>query len=50
MADNMAIYTENAKESTSKLINEFSNIVGYKINTQKSVTSLYNIVNIWKLK
>ena len=41
----MILYLENSKDSTRKLlefINEFSIIIGYKINTQKSLTSLYN--------
>ena len=40
----MILYLENSKDSTRKLlefINEFSIIIGYKINTQKSLTSLY---------
>ena len=40
----MILYTENSKDSTRKLlefINEFSIIVGYKINTQKSLAFLY---------
>ena len=40
----MILYTENPKETTRKLlelINEFSKVAGYKINTQKSVTFPY---------
>ena len=40
----MILYIENLKDSTQKLlelINEFSNVAGYKINKQKSVTFLY---------
>ena len=40
----MILYIENLKDSTQKLlelINEFSNVAGYKINKQKSVTILY---------
>ena len=36
----MILYIENAKDSTQKLlqlIHEFSKVVGYKINIQKSV-------------
>ena len=41
-ADNMILYIENTKDSTRKLleiINEYSNVAGYKINTQKSIDS-----------
>ena len=40
----MILYTENPKDATRKLlelINEYSKIVGYKINTQKSLEVLY---------
>ena len=43
-ADDTILYTENPKDSTQKLlklINEFSNVAGYKINIQKSVAFLY---------
>ena len=43
-ADDMILYIENPKDSTRKwleLINEYSNVAGYKINTQKSFTFLY---------
>ena len=43
-ADNMILNIENPKDATSKLlelINEFSKITGYKINTQKSLAFLY---------
>ena len=43
-ADNMILYIENPKDSTRKLlelINEYSKIAGYKINTQKSLAFLY---------
>ena len=39
----MILYIENPKDSTRKLlelINEYSKIVGYKINTQKSLAFL----------
>ena len=42
--DDMIPYIENLKDATRKLlelINEFSKIAGYKINTQKSVAFLY---------
>ena len=41
--DDMIVYIENSKDSTQKLlevINEFSKVAGYKINTQKSVAFL----------
>ena len=43
-ADDMILYIENPKDSTRKLlelINEYSKLVGYKINTQKSLAFLY---------
>ena len=42
--DDMILYIENPKDSTRKLlalINEYSNVAGYKINTQKSLAFLY---------
>ena len=42
--DDMILYIENPKDSTRKLlqlINEYSNVAGYKINTQKSFAFLY---------
>ena len=42
----MILYIENPKDSTRKLlqlINEYSNVAGYKINTQKSLVFLYTI-------
>ena len=42
--DDMILYIENPKDSTRKLlelINEYSKISGYKINTQKSLVTLY---------
>ena len=39
----MILYTENPKDSTRKLlqlINEYSKVAGYKINTQKSLAFL----------
>ena len=44
LADDMVLYIENRKDSTRKLpelINEYSKVVGYKINTQKSLPFLY---------
>ena len=38
LADGMILYIENPKDSTRKLlelINEYSKVAGYKINTQK---------------
>ena len=43
-ADDMILYIENPKDSTRKLlelINEYSKVAGNKINTQKSLGSLY---------
>ena len=43
-ADDMALYIENPKDSTRKLlelITEHSKVAGYKINTQKSLAFLY---------
>ena len=40
----MIIYIENPKDSTRKLlelINEYSKVTGYKINTEKSLALLY---------
>ena len=42
--DDMILYIENPKDSTRKLlelINDYSKIAGYKINTQKSLAFLY---------
>ena len=41
-ADDMILYIENPKDSTKKLlelINEYSKVAGYKINTQKPLHS-----------
>ena len=43
-ADDMILYIENPKHPTRKLlelINEYSKVAGYKINTQKSLAFLY---------
>ena len=43
-ADDMILYIENRKDSTRtllELINEYSKLAGYKVNTQKSLASLY---------
>ena len=43
-ADGMILYIENPKDSSIKLlevINEYSKVAGYKINTQKSLALLY---------
>ena len=43
-ADDMILYKENPKDATRKLrelINEFSKVAGYKLNTQKSLALLY---------
>ena len=44
-ADDMILYIENPNDSIRKLlelISEFSKVVGYKINTQKSLAFLYS--------
>ena len=44
LADDMILYVEDPKDSTPKLlelIQEFSKVVGYKINAQKSVAFPY---------
>ena len=43
-ADDMTLYIENPKDTTRKLlelISEYSKVVGYKINTQKSLAFPY---------
>ena len=43
-ADDIILYIENPKDSTRKLlelINKYSKVSGYKINTQKSLAFLY---------
>ena len=43
-ADDMILYIENPKASTRKLlelINEYSKVAGYKINTKKLLAFLY---------
>ena len=43
-ADDMILYIENPKDSNRKLlelINKYSKVTGYKINTQKSLAFLY---------
>ena len=45
-ADDMILYIGNPKDSTRKLlelINEYSKVAEYKINTQKSLAFLYTI-------
>ena len=40
----MILYIENPKDSTRKLlelINDYSKVAGYKVNTQKSLAFLY---------
>ena len=44
LADDMILYIENFKDSSRKLlklINEYSKVAGYEINTQKSLAFLY---------
>ena len=43
-SDDVILYTEKPEDSTRKLlelINEYSKVAGYKINTQKSLAFLY---------
>ena len=43
-ADGMILYIDNPKDSVRKLlelINEFSKVAGYKINTEKSLAFIY---------
>ena len=52
--DDMILYIENPKDTTRKLlelINEYSKVEGYKIDTQKSLAFLYtNTEKIEKLR
>ena len=52
--DDMILYIEDPKDSTRKLqelINEYSKVAGYKINTQNSLAFLYtNNEKIEKLR
>ena len=44
LADDLILYIENPKDSIGKLlelISEFRKVLGYKINTQKSLAFLY---------
>ena len=44
-ADGVILYIENPKDSIRKLlelISEFSKVVGYKINKQKSLSFIYS--------
>ena len=53
-ADDMILYIENSKDTTRKLleiINEYSKVAGYKVNTWKSLGFLYtNNEKIEKLR
>ena len=47
-ADDMILYIENPKDSTTKLldlINEYSKVAGYKISTQKSLVFLIQYIH-----
>ena len=49
----MILYVENPKDSTRKLlelINEYSKVAGYKINTQKSLASYTLIMRKYENK
>ena len=44
-SDDMILYIENPKDTSRELlelINEYSKVAGYKINTQKSLLLLYS--------
>ena len=44
LADDKILYIENPKDTTRKLlelINEYSKVAGYKINTERSLAFLY---------
>ena len=44
IADDIILYIENSKDTTRKLlelINDYSKVAGYKINTQKFLAFLY---------
>ena len=48
-ADDMILCIENPKDSTRKLlelINDYSKVAGYKINTQKSFAFLFFIFKL----
>ena len=48
-ADDMILYIDSPKDSTRKLleiINEYSKVSGYKINTQESLAFLYTNIEI----
>ena len=52
-ADDMILYIENPEDTIRKLlelISEFSKVVGYKINTQKSLAFLDNNKKSEKLR
>ena len=52
-ADNMILYIANPKDSIRKLldlISEFSKVLGYKMNTQKSFAFLYTTMKNQKKK
>ena len=52
-ADDTILYIENPKDSTRKLlelINEYSKVAGYKINTQKSLAFRYKTMKNQKEK
>jgi len=47
-ADDMIVYISNSQKSTRELlqlVNNFSKWAGYKINSNKSVASLYTMIN-----
>ena len=51
-ADDMILYVENPKNATRRLlelINEFDEVRGYKINTQKSLKFLCTVMKVKKI-
>jgi hypothetical protein len=52
-ADHMIVYISNPKNSTRELlqlINNFTKVTRYKINSDKSVAFLYNVINMLRKK
>lgn len=47
-AENMIIYLDNSKEKIPETISNYNYIMGYKVNTPKSVAFL-SISNRWNL-
>ena len=45
--DDIIVFVENLKESTERLIHNYSNLAEYKVNIQELITFLYMIRNKW---